>query len=105
MSELNRVIGKLVRALKSRDNQVRDQSRQSLLIVLDRIGGAFFFSFVLAAMASCLREGFDKHILLYTLHALLEKLVAKTQRIDHCLDQVARLLLDDTLGKEEQELN
>ena len=68
-----------------------------MLIVLDRIGGTFF-SFILAAMKGCLKEGFDKHVLNYTLYDLLEIIKSKNHRIDYCIDQVIELILDEIYG-------
>lgn len=46
MIELNRLVGKLCRLLKSKDNDVRDETRRCLLELNKKIG-PYFFKFII----------------------------------------------------------
>ena len=64
----------LARLLRSRNGLVRDSVRATLVGIVTRLGPAYL-PFILRELEASLQHGYQRHILTYTLHALLEALV------------------------------
>ncbi|CAD8051778.1 unnamed protein product [Paramecium sonneborni] len=97
MIELNKLVGKLCRLLKSKDNDVRDETRKCLLDLSRKIG-PIFLKFIIIQMKSILIQGFENHVLSYTLGLLLEQ-ITEIGQIDNCLEEIMEILLDEVFGR------
>eukprot|EP01133_Synstelium_polycarpum_P011979 gene11979-13982_t len=64
------LIGKIVNELKNKSQSMRDSARDTLVKVLDTLG-VRFFKFIQQDLRNVLKSGYQKHVLVYTIHALL----------------------------------
>ncbi|KAI9139232.1 armadillo-type protein [Paraphysoderma sedebokerense] len=97
--QLPRLLIKLCQNLKSRLQDARDSTRDTLVKIL-MILGPDYFQFIVRELQTSLIWGYQLHVLGFTIHSLLSNLVPtiKTGEIDYCLDDVVRILVRDTFG-------
>ncbi|KYQ90452.1 HEAT repeat-containing protein [Tieghemostelium lacteum] len=85
------LIGKLCFGLKSKENEIREQTRETLVQVMDTLGYTFF-PFILQEMRNVLKHGYQKYVLSYTLHALLN--VLSKSLVPGTLDSQAKVIME-----------
>jgi U3 small nucleolar RNA-associated protein 20 len=97
--ELPSVVGAICTLLKNHLNYVRDGARAALVEVATELG-AGCIGMIVSAMRGVLRQGFHLHILGYTVHALLAKLVppAAVGEFDCALYALLPVIEADMLG-------
>ncbi|KAF9352003.1 U3 snoRNP protein, partial [Mortierella sp. NVP85] len=86
--------------LKSRQQEARDSTRDTLVKIAMFLG-AGYFNFILKEMKSALLRGYQLHVLGYTMHALLTHLVPTLQvgDLDYCLKEIVDVLVNDIFGE------
>ncbi|KAL1915418.1 uncharacterized protein VTP21DRAFT_6876 [Calcarisporiella thermophila] len=94
--------------LRSRQQEARDATRDTLLKISEFLG-ADYFSFIVSELRGALQRGYQRHVLGFTLNSLLVHMVPRLQvgDIDHCLSEVVEVLVDDIFGEiaEEKEVD
>ncbi|XP_014558571.1 hypothetical protein COCVIDRAFT_94096 [Bipolaris victoriae FI3] len=90
--------------LKSRAQEARDMSRNTLSDIATLMGPAYL-GFILKALRTALQRGYQLHVLSYTLHTILVKLSDQTNPgdLDYCLTDLVDVIMDDTFGAAGQE--
>eukprot|EP00897_Mesotaenium_endlicherianum_P002352 jgi/Mesen1/2144/ME000152S01235 len=98
--ELPRVLQRIANLLKSRGQGVRDVARATLVAVGEALGAAYLH-FTVDVLRSTLQRGFEVHVLGYTVHAVLYKVVPTLRpgEIDHCIDALMEVLENDIMGE------
>ncbi|KAG0304218.1 U3 snoRNP protein [Dissophora globulifera] len=86
--------------LKSRQQEARDTTRETL-IKITMFLGAGYFSFILKEMRSVLLRGYQLHVLGFTVHAMLTQLVPTLQvgELDYCLKDIVDVFVNDIFGE------
>ncbi|KAF9975229.1 U3 snoRNP protein [Actinomortierella ambigua] len=86
--------------LKSRQQEARDTTRETL-VKITMFLGASYFSFILKEMRGALLRGYQLHVLGFTLHALLTHLVPTLSvgELDYCLREMVEVLMNDIFGE------
>ncbi|KAG0232192.1 U3 snoRNP protein [Actinomortierella wolfii] len=86
--------------LKSRQQEARDTTRETL-VKITMFLGASYFSFILKEMRGALLRGYQLHVLGFTLHALLTHLVPTLEvgELDYCLGEIVEVLMNDIFGE------
>ncbi|KAK5582758.1 hypothetical protein RB653_004344 [Dictyostelium firmibasis] len=94
------IIGKLCIGLKSKEYSVRDTTRSTLLQVMETLGYRFF-PYILKDMRNVLKNGYQKHILAYTLHALLNTLSKSIEVgvLDSQISLLMDIIIEDLFGE------
>ncbi|KAF9166281.1 U3 snoRNP protein [Actinomortierella ambigua] len=86
--------------LKSRQQEARDTTRDTL-VKITMFLGVSYFSFILKEMRGALLRGYQLHVLGFTLHALLTHLVPTLSvgELDYCLRDIVEVLMNDIFGE------
>ncbi|KAG0375311.1 U3 snoRNP protein [Mortierella sp. AD032] len=86
--------------LKSRQQEARDTTRDTL-IKITMFLGAGYFNFILKEMKGALLRGYQLHVLGFTVHAMLTHLVPTLQvgDLDYCLKDIVDVLINDIFGE------
>ncbi|KAF9926096.1 U3 snoRNP protein [Linnemannia zychae] len=86
--------------LKSRQQEARDTTRDTL-IKITMFLGAGYFNFILKEMKGALLRGYQLHVLGFTVHALLTHLLPTLQvgELDYCLKEIIDVLINDIFGE------
>ncbi|KAF2069308.1 hypothetical protein CYY_009373 [Polysphondylium violaceum] len=94
------IIGKLCVGLKSKEYEIRESTRDTLIKVMETLGYRFF-PFVLQDMRNILKSGYQKHVLSYTLHALLLALSKTVEPgvLDSQYGMLMNILIEDIFGE------
>ncbi|EGC30023.1 hypothetical protein DICPUDRAFT_84000 [Dictyostelium purpureum] len=95
------IIGKLCIGLKSKEFEVRDTTRNTLVQVMDTLGFRFF-PYILKDMKSILKSGYQKYVLGHTLHALLNTLSKKIEPgvLDSQVPSLMEIIIEDLFGEQ-----
>ncbi|KAJ1969345.1 U3 snoRNP protein, partial [Dispira parvispora] len=91
--------------LRSKAQNTRTVTRETLVTMV-RILKAEFLSFVLKELKSSLRRGFQRHVLGFTAHAILEAVIqqgVQPGELDDCVEPALDILVDDIFGDLAQE--
>merc|ERR1712100_540874 len=100
--EIPKLFKKIVSNLRSRDQSIRDDTRQTLFKVLEAVGSEYF-GLVLRELTTILTKGYQLHILGFTIHFLLYNLQQlgsiKLNSLNHCVKSLSITLLDDIIGE------
>ncbi|CAG8452160.1 712_t:CDS:2 [Ambispora gerdemannii] len=90
--------------LRSRSQDVRDTTRNTL-VKISNLLGPMYFSFIVKELKAALTQGYQLHVLGYTLHSLLLDLVPilEVGAIDYCVYEVTEILINDVFGEVGQE--
>ncbi|KAJ3216699.1 U3 snoRNP protein [Dinochytrium kinnereticum] len=97
--ELSRLLTRLCHFLRNKRQDVRDATRHSLKkIVLDL--GPFYFSFIVSELQGSLQRGYQRHVLVYTVHCLLTEIASifPPGSLDNAIGPLSSLLTDDVFG-------
>lgn len=75
--------------LKSRAQEARDMSRNTLSDIATLMGPAYL-GFILKALRTALQRGYQLHVLSYTLHTILVRIADQTSAgdLDYCLSDI-----------------
>ena len=86
--------------LKSRQQEARDTTRDTL-VKITMFLGAGYFNFILKEMKGALLRGYQLHVLGFTLHSMLTHLVPTLQvgDLDYCLKDIVDVLINDIFGE------
>lgn len=98
--ELPRLLTTVAQILRSRGQDVRDATRETL-VKMAGILGPKYFQFVVKELAGALRSGYQLHVLGYSLHHLLVQVLPTMAvgDVDPCVDAVTEILLNDIFGE------
>lgn len=90
--------------LRSRAQESRDLTRKTLVDISTLIGPGYL-SFVLKELRSSLAQGYQLHVLSYSVHAILvaTSSIFKPGDLDYCLPQIVAIVMDDIFGVTGQE--
>ncbi|CAI5536246.1 unnamed protein product [Closterium sp. Naga37s-1] len=102
----------VVNPLKSRSQGTRDAARAALCQVAGALGPAYL-GYVIGVLRSALTRGFERHVLGFTLHALLLHAASTHDRtmppgaLDYCLGECLAVAVEGLLGQvaEEREVD
>ncbi|KXS20992.1 hypothetical protein M427DRAFT_499228 [Gonapodya prolifera JEL478] len=102
--QLPQLLLSLCGLLRSRLQSARDSTRETLSKILDLLGPDYL-SFVIAQLKTSLTRGYQKHVLSYTVSALIAHLAPNvtTGDIDYCLEDIVTILTDDIFGEVAEE--
>ena len=89
----------MMASLKSHMQSIRDESRKPLVQVIAALGPHYLY-FAVEEMKGVLLRGYQRHVLAYTVHALLSELapVVANGALDHCYDSILPVLQDELVG-------
>ncbi|OJD37119.1 heat repeat protein [Diplodia corticola] len=90
--------------LRSRDQQARDMTRNTLAEISALIGPEYF-GFLLKALRTALQRGYQLHVLSFTVHSILIAMTPtfKPGELDYCLNDIVSVVMDDIFGVTGQE--
>ncbi|KAL9705380.1 hypothetical protein quinque_008898 [Culex quinquefasciatus] len=104
---LPKLLIRVINFLKSRLKQVRNVARETLRSMLQSVGPTFL-PMALDNLAAILKRGFQVHVLMATVHTILDALkdALTTEMVDNILQKVVSLCINDIFGTlaEEKEL-
>ncbi|KAK5097253.1 U3 snoRNP protein [Exophiala xenobiotica] len=93
------VILDVAQVLRSRTQETRDLARNKLAEIVTLLGSTSV-QFVLKELRTALTQGYQLHVLSYTMHTIL--LATAEQRaigdLDYCLEDLVKVILDDVFG-------
>ncbi|CBY01862.1 similar to HEAT repeat protein [Plenodomus lingam JN3] len=103
-SRLPAVLLDICYILKSRAQESRDMARNTLSDIAVLMGPGYI-GFILKALRTALQRGYQLHVLSFTLHHILVKLLdqLKPGDLDYCLADIVDVVMDDTFGITGQE--
>ena len=96
------ILMKVCQFLKSRSKEIRVTARQTLMKILEALGVSFI-SYILRELNSALTRGYQKHVLGYTLHALLEHMTLNPGDLDNSLDLILSVCTEEIFGEVAEE--
>ncbi|OZJ06555.1 hypothetical protein BZG36_00549 [Bifiguratus adelaidae] len=99
-TNLPSVLTTVCQVLKSRQQEARDVTRETLLKIVAFLGPDYF-SFVLKEMRSALLRGYQLHVLGFTLNSLLIDMLPRLEvgDLDYCLNDIVDVLINDIFGE------
>ncbi|KAK5946013.1 U3 snoRNP protein [Knufia obscura] len=93
------VVLDVAQVLRSRTQETRDLARNKLAEIVILLGSSSM-EFVLKELRTALTQGYQLHVLSYTMHTIF--LATAKQRmigdLDYCLEDLVKVILDDTFG-------
>ncbi|ORX41456.1 hypothetical protein BCR36DRAFT_339402 [Piromyces finnis] len=98
--QLPKLLLNLCQILKSRQQEARDSTRDTLVKIANLLGPAYF-SFIVTELQTTLLRGYQLHVLGYTIHSLLYSLVPTLEpgNIDDCMEPLIDILINDIFGE------
>jgi len=98
--QLPKLLLNLCQILKSRQQEARDSTRDTLVKIVNLLG-PHYFSFVITELQTTLLRGYQLHVLGYTIHSLLYSLVPTLEPgdIDDCMEPLVDILINDIFGE------
>ncbi|OAQ99730.1 hypothetical protein LLEC1_07139 [Akanthomyces lecanii] len=98
------VLTDICHILRSKNEQSRDLTRDTL-VQISVVLGPGFFGFLLKELRSALTRGYQLHVLSYTMHSILVASVPMfgPGDLDHCLSPIVTIIMDDIFGVVGQE--
>lgn len=103
--EFPKIINKVVKNLRTKDNDERSFTRKVLLEIV-RITGPYFFHYIVKELKFFLKNGWETHILNYTVYTLLlelDTMKVPIGSLDYCHADIFPLLVDEIFGKLNEE--
>jgi U3 small nucleolar RNA-associated protein 20 len=99
-AQLPRLVTVLANSLKSHMQSIRDESRKTLVHVVVTLG-PYYLNFIVEELKTVLLRGYQRHVLAYTIHALLTELapVAVVGALDPSFESILPVLEDEILGQ------
>ncbi|CRK18724.1 hypothetical protein BN1708_017695, partial [Verticillium longisporum] len=98
------VLTDICHILRSKNWESRDLARDTLVEIAS-ILGAPYFGFILKELRGALKRGYQLHVLSYTMHSMLLKVIPEFEQgdIDYCLPSIVTVIIDDIFGVTGQE--
>lgn len=102
--QLPSIIHSISNFLKSRSDRNRDEARDALAACLKELGVGYL-KFVVSVLQATLKRGFELHVLGYTLHFLLSKILSTPScgNLDYCLQELLSIVENDIFGDVSEE--
>eukprot|EP00898_Chlorokybus_atmophyticus_P007671 jgi/Chlat1/7905/Chrsp67S07348 len=103
-AELPGVLQTVTNLMKSRMQSIRDTARETLASMATELG-APYLHYLVDVLKSSLTQGYQVHVLGYTLHAVLSKSIPAMESgaIDYCLSDIVDMLMSDIMGSAAEE--
>ncbi|XP_050735563.1 small subunit processome component 20 homolog [Eriocheir sinensis] len=103
-ANVNSVLMKLITFLKCKAEGIREEARNMLVKVMVELGG-HYLPWLVNDLRSILTRGFQTHVLVYTLHAVLSQLRPSLEpgHVDACMTQLVEVCKEDILGQQAEE--
>lgn len=104
VERLPAVLTDICQILRSKAQEARDMTRQTLTDVCVLLGPSYF-GFVLKELRSALNRGSQLHVLSYTMHSILVATIPlySPGDLDYCLSSIVAIIMDDIFGITGQE--
>jgi len=108
--QLQQHLGRAAEKLRSREQKARENARNALVLAAGELDTSQLRSLV-SLLRAVLQRGFQLHVLGYTVHAMLQRVIGSSTDIEGALDglvaDVAPVLVDDIFGQagEEKEVD
>lgn len=98
------VLTDICQILRSKAQEARDMTRQTLTDICVLLGPSCF-GFVLKELRSALARGSQLHVLSYTMHSILVATIPlySPGDLDYCLPSIVAIIMDDIFGATGQE--
>ncbi|KAK3718012.1 U3 snoRNP protein [Vermiconidia calcicola] len=93
------VLTDVCHVLRSRSQEARDETRKALAGIL-ALAGPAYFGFILKELRGALQRGYQLHVLSFTAHSLLVKVIEdyRPGDLDQCLGELVTIIMDDIFG-------
>lgn len=103
-ANVNSVLMKVIHFLKSKAESIRDEARSMLIKIMVEIGGSYLL-WTVRDLRSILTRGYQAHVLVYTLHAILSQLrpLLTSADVNACLTDMIEICKEDILGLQAEE--
>lgn len=103
-SNLPSILLRVCQFLKSRSQDIRKSSRDTLVKIAQSLGPSYF-PYILSEMKSALTRGYQLHVLGFTTHSLLQALSGqlKIGDLDSCLKSLIEVFNEDIFGEVAEE--
>ncbi|KAJ3146988.1 U3 snoRNP protein [Geranomyces michiganensis] len=97
---LAKLITTMCNFLRSRGQDARDRTRETLVKISVLLGPAYL-PFILKEMEGALTRGYQLHVLGFTVHSILMNIVPSLNPgdLDACVDQVVKICVADIFGE------
>ncbi|OTB06602.1 hypothetical protein M426DRAFT_20700 [Hypoxylon sp. CI-4A] len=98
------VLTDICHILRSKDWDAREMARNTLSTMTSLLGPSYF-GFILNELRGALKNGYQLHVLSYTMHTILINTIPQFQPgdLDYCLDKIVSVIMDDIFGVVGQE--
>ncbi|KAJ3039093.1 U3 snoRNP protein [Rhizophlyctis rosea] len=98
--QLPKLLITLCNLLRSRGQEIRDVTRDTLVKIALMLGAAYI-PFILKELEGALTRGYQLHVLGYTVHSLLANVVPTVQSgdLDACVEILVRICVSDIFGE------
>lgn len=102
--KLPAVLTDICHILRSKADESRKATRETLAEICVLLGPSSV-GFVLRELRGALKQGYQLHVLSYTMHSILEKIIPITAPgdLDYCLPSIVAIIMDDIFGATGQE--
>lgn len=102
--KLPAVLTDICHILRSKADESRKATRETLAEICVLLGPSSV-GFVLKELRGALKQGYQLHVLSYTMHSILEKIIPITAPgdLDYCLPSIVAIIMDDIFGATGQE--
>lgn len=103
-AHVNGVLMKIITFLKCKAEGIREEARNMLVRIMVELGGRYL-SWLVNDMRVILTRGFQTHVLVYTLYAVLTQLRPSLapEHLDTCMVQLVEVCKEDILGIQAEE--
>ncbi|KAF9879683.1 down-regulated in metastasis [Colletotrichum karsti] len=98
------VLTDICHILRSKDFTAREMARDTLVQIASVLGPTYF-GFILKELRGALKRGYQLHVLSYTLHSMLLRVIPEFQQgdLDYALWSIVAVIVDDIFGATGQE--
>nr|XP_046912861.1 small subunit processome component 20 homolog isoform X1 [Dermatophagoides farinae] len=108
LANLNSIILRLCQFLQSKAHSIRELARKTLAQILDVIGPKYFAN-IFNEMKILLSRGYQRHVFIYTVHVLLQRIITKLNGgdLDSCMVDLIHACHEELFGSlsEEKEIS
>ncbi|GKT89356.1 down-regulated in metastasis [Colletotrichum tofieldiae] len=98
------VLTDICHILRSKSWDAREMARDTLVQIASVLGPTYF-GFILKELRGALKRGYQLHVMSYTLHSMLLKVIPQFQQgdLDYTLRSIVSIIIDDIFGVTGQE--
>lgn len=93
-----RLISTLAAMLVNRHSEKREEARETLAAVIERLGAADYLVAILRELCSVLSGGYRPHLLAFTLHYILTKVRISPGTLEEAAELIVSVIIDDVFG-------